>query len=99
MSAALPKSRLVAYSLPSAPISMLMMMVIVYLAPFYSAHMGLDLAAVGAIFFLARMWDAIIDPVVGNLSDLTQSKYGRRKPWIAIGTPALIVCVYFFLKA
>ncbi len=98
MSTTLGRARLAAYALPSGPISMLMMMVIVYLAPFYSAHMGLDLAAVGGIFFLARMWDAVIDPVVGNLSDLTRSKYGRRKPWIAIGTPILIVCIYFIFQ-
>ena len=89
---------LVAYALPSAPVSMLMMMLVVYLAPFYSAQLGLDLAAVGAIFFLARMWDAVIDPVVGNLSDLTRSRYGRRKPWIAAGTPVLLVCVYLFFQ-
>ena len=89
---------LIAYSLPSAPVSMLGMMVIVYLAPFYAAHMGLELAVVGGIFFAARMWDAIIDPVVGNLSDLTRSRFGRRKPWIAIGTPFLLVFVYLFFQ-
>lgn len=77
---------------------MLMMMVVVYLAPFYSAHMGINLVAVGGIFFLARMWDAFIDPVVGNFSDLTRSKHGRRKPWIAVGTPLLLVCVYAFFQ-
>ena len=51
---------LIAYSLPSAPTSMLMMMLVVYLAPFYAAEMGLELAAVGGIFFLARLWDAVI---------------------------------------
>ena len=77
---------------------MLMMMLIVYLAPFYSAQLGLDLATVGGIFFLARVWDAVIDPVVGNLSDLTRSRYGRRKPWIAAGMPVLLVFVYFFFQ-
>lgn len=77
---------------------MLMMMLIVYLAPFYSAHMGLELAAVGGIFFLARLWDALIDPVVGNLSDLTRSRFGRRKPWIALGTPFLLASVYLFFQ-
>ena len=77
---------------------MLMMMLVVYLAPFYSTQLGLDLAAVGLIFFLARMWDAVIDPVVGNLSDLTRSRFGRRKPWIAAGTPVLLVCVYLFFQ-
>ena len=42
--------------------------------------------------------DALIDPVVGNLSDLTRSRYGRRKPWIAFGTPLLLVCVYLFFQ-
>jgi len=77
---------------------MLMMMLVVYLAPFYASEMGMELAAVGVIFFFARLWDAIIDPVVGNLSDLTRSRFGRRKPWIAVGTPLLMVTLYFFLQ-
>nr|XP_061804792.1 uncharacterized symporter YnaJ-like [Nerophis lumbriciformis] len=77
---------------------MLMMMLVVYLAPFYAAHMGLELAAVGGIFFLARMWDAVIDPMVGYLSDRTNSRFGRRKPWIAIGTPLLLVSAYAFFQ-
>lgn len=94
----LGKFPLICYSLPSAPISMLMMMLVVYIAPFYAAEIGLELAAVGGIFFAARLWDAIIDPVVGNLSDLTRSKFGRRKPWIFIGTPVLMLAVYWFCQ-
>ena len=89
---------LISYSLPSAPTSMLMMMLIVYLAPFYAAEMGMELAAVGAVFAMARIWDAFIDPVVGNLSDQTRSRFGRRKPWIAGGLPFLIVTTYLFLQ-
>lgn len=96
--APLGRAPLIAYSLPSAPTSMLMMMLVVYLAPFYAAEMGLELAVVGGIFFFARLWDAVIDPVVGNLSDLTRSRFGRRKPWIALGTPVLMVTLYFFLQ-
>ena len=92
----LTKTSLIAYSLPSAPTSMLMMMLVVYLAPFYASEMGIELAAIGGIFFVARLFDAVIDPVVGNLSDLTRSRFGRRKPWIAVGTPILMVALYFF---
>jgi Na+/melibiose symporter-like transporter len=92
------RKALIAYSLPSAPTSMLMMMLVVYLAPFYASEMGLELAAIGGIFFFARLWDALIDPIVGNLSDLTRSKFGRRKPWIALGTPFLMVALYFFFQ-
>lgn len=94
----LSKFSLIAYSMPSAPTSMLMMMLVVYLAPFYASEMGLELAAVGGIFFLARLWDAVIDPLVGNLSDQTRSRFGRRKPWIAAGTPLLMLSLYFFLQ-
>ncbi len=89
---------LLAYSLPSAPTSMLMMMLVVYLAPFYASEMGLELAAVGGIFFLARLFDAVSDPLVGNLSDQTRSRFGKRKPWIALGTPVLMVSLYFFFQ-
>lgn len=89
---------LIAYSLPSAPTSMLMMMLVVYLAPFYASEMGLELAAIGGIFFIARLWDAIIDPIVGNLSDRTRSRFGKRKPWMALGTPLLMLALYYFLQ-
>ncbi len=98
MTQPLARFPLLTYALPSAPVSMLMMMLVVYLAPYYAAHMGLELAAVGAIFFLARLWDAVIDPMVGYLSDRTRSRFGRRKPWIAVGTPLLLLSVYGFFQ-
>jgi len=98
MSSPVATRALLAYSLPSAPISMLMMMLVVYLAPYYAAEMHLGLAAVGLIFSVARLWDAVIDPIVGNLSDRTRSRLGRRKPWIAAGTPMLMLAVWLFFQ-
>lgn len=77
---------------------MLMMQLIVYLPPFYASEIGLPLAQVGLIFFLARAWDAIIDPLVGHLSDRTRSRWGRRKPWIAAGVPALMLGTWLFAQ-
>lgn len=98
MSGTVPARALIAYSAPAIPLSMMMMQLIVYVPPFYAAEMGLDLATVGLVFFLARGWDALIDPVVGNLSDLTRSRWGRRKPWIGIGMPALVILVWAFCQ-
>ncbi len=74
------------------------MLLIVYVPPFYAAEIGVDIATVGFIFFLARGFDAIIDPVVGNISDLSRSPWGRRKPWFALGAPLLIAGVYAFMQ-
>lgn len=89
---------LLAFATLSAPLSMLMLQLIVYLPPFYAAELGLDLAQVGLVFFAARAWDAIIDPLIGNLSDRTRTRWGRRKPWIVIGTPALMLLTWLFAQ-
>jgi len=42
----------------------------------------LDPFAVGALIFAGKMLDVITDPPVGALSDRTQSRFGRRRPWL-----------------
>ena len=44
--------------------------------------LGISAAAAGLIFAASRLYDAIVDPVVGLLSDRTTSRWGRRRPWI-----------------
>jgi GPH family glycoside/pentoside/hexuronide:cation symporter len=43
-----------------------------------------------------RLIDGVIDPLVGYWSDSIRTRWGRRRPFIAVGTPALII-VFFFL--
>ena len=39
-------------------------------------------AVIGLIFGLSRVWDAVTDPLIGYLSDKTQGRFGRRRPWM-----------------
>ena len=98
MRSATDRTSLLAYMLPAIPLAMLGMPLIIYVPPFYAAELGLELAAVGSIFFIARAWDAITDPVIGNLSDRTRGPWGRRKPWIVAGVPLLMISLYLFLS-
>ncbi len=89
---------LIAYVGPGLPIAILEMPLIVYIVPFYAGELGVELATIGAIFLIARMWDAITDPVIGNLSDRTKTRWGRRKPWLVFGSPLLMLGVLAFLS-
>lgn len=51
----------------------------------YNIELGVSPALVGLAQMLPRLWDAITDPIVGNFSDNTRSRYGRRKPYMFIG--------------
>ncbi len=50
--------------------------------------LGMDPALVGLVSALPRLVDAFIDPVMGFISDNTQSRWGRRRPYIFGGAIA-----------
>ena len=58
-----------------------------FLITYYTDVMGLNPAAVGTLYAVARLWDAISDPLMGGLADRTQTKFGKYRPyllWIAV---------------
>lgn len=83
-----------AYGLPSATLAALVLPLVLYLPPFYAEDVGLGLAAVGTIFALTRIWDVVTDPVLGIVSDRFPSRFGRRRHWIVLSVPVLVMSVY-----
>ena len=53
--------------------------------PVYNILLGISPQLVTTALALARLWDAITDPVVGSISDNLKSRFGRRKPLIFVG--------------
>lgn len=66
-----------------------------YLFFFYTGAVGLNPSLAGYALGLAVLWDAIVDPIMGALSDRTSSRWGRRRPYIVVGAVALTITMYF----
>lgn len=56
-----------------------------------------QLAAITAIMVAARVFDALNDPIMGNIIEKTRTKWGKFKPWLLIGgiTSSLVVIAAF----
>ena len=89
-----PLWRLAIYAIPATGLAMLAAPIVVFLPNFYAAEAGISLTSVGAIFFLARLWDGASDLVVGLLSDRTNWRWGRHVPWMLLATPPLCLAAY-----
>lgn len=87
--------QLALFSLPAAPLFALALPLTIFLPPYYATHLGLPLATVSAVFVAARAFDLFIDPVIGGWEDRTQSRFGRRRLWMAVSAPVLMAFTWF----
>ncbi len=55
-----------------------------FLLLYYSQALGMDAGLVGLILLVALLIDAVVDPILGYLSDRTYTRWGRRLPWLYI---------------
>ncbi len=79
----LPFGVIVNYAAPTLGVGFMFFLVALYAMPFATDVLGISPGAMGTIFFVSRIWDAVTDPVAGYLSDRTNTRIGRRRPWIA----------------
>ena len=72
------------------------MILVSYLSPFLTDVAGLSPLLAGKTQLVGKIWDAVNDPMVGFASDRTESKQGRRYPWMIWG--AIPFGIFFFLQ-
>ena len=77
----------IGYGLGDMSTSMFWKIFSFYLPIFYSDVFGLPLSAAATLMLVTRLWDAVSDPMMGVISDRTNSKAGKYRPyllWMAI---------------
>lgn len=89
----LPQS--LAYSFPVLATTFLVIPAGIILPGMYAKHYGFKLTTVATILLLARLFDAITDPIVGYYADRYRSRTGTRKPWIIFGCLGFVISSYF----
>lgn len=57
-----------------------------------------QLASITLIMIGARVFDALNDPVMGNIIERTRTRWGKFKPWLAIGIVSTFFVVYFMFN-
>jgi len=68
-----------------------------YLLYFYTDVFGLSAAAAGGVFLVARIVDAITDPMMGMIAERTSSRWGRLRPYLLLGAvPLALVSILTF---
>lgn len=87
-SAKLSVKEKVGYSLGDTASNLFFQTFVSFLPFFYTDVFGLPAAAMGTMFLVTRIWDAVNDPIMGMVADRTRSRWGKFRPYIiTLGLP------------
>ena len=87
----------IGYGVGDFGINLYFISVMTYLLYFYTDVLGISAIAAGGVLLVARIVDAVTDPIMGMIAERTRSRWGRLRPHILFGAiPLGIVAVLTF---
>jgi len=85
------------YAVGDFGINLYFISVMTYLLYFYTDVMGISAVAAGGVFAVARLIDAVTDPLMGAIAERTRSRWGRMRPYLLFGAlPLALISVLTF---
>lgn len=70
-----------------------------FLSAYYTDVALISAGAVGSVILLMRITDGISDLIMGSVIDRTNTKLGKARPWILIGTIGVTLSMFFIFHA
>ena len=77
-----PARERVGYAMGDVATNFFFQSMILYQTRFYTDTVGLSAVAVGTMFLVLRLADAVFDPAIGALADRTRTRWGSFRPWM-----------------
>ena len=90
----LSSTQTIAYALPMVSVAFLLGPIVI-VQGIYAKYFGLSLTVIATVILIARLFDAVTDPLIGYFSDRYQCRTGSRKVFIASGGILFILSSYF----
>lgn len=87
------------YSVGNFPNNIIFLMVGTYVTYFYTNILQIPAVMAGTIFMVARLVDAVTDPLMGMIVDRTNTKIGKYRPFIIAGAPFLAIMFVLLFAA
>lgn len=85
----------VGYSLGDVAANLVFQMMMIFQLKFYTDIFGLDGAIAGSVLLVARIADTFVDPAVGIITDRTETRWGKYRPWVL--WTSVPFCVFYVL--
>jgi len=87
----LPVATRAGYGVGDFAVNLFFQSALLFLLFFYTDVAGIGAATAASIFLVARIVDAVTDPVMGVIADRTRTRWGRFRPYVLLGGPLLAV--------
>ncbi|MDR2999563.1 MAG: MFS transporter, partial [Microbacterium sp.] len=85
------RAQSIAFGASGFPIQLMSQTFSAFVVYFYVAHLGVPAGWVAVAMIAHGILNAVLNPVVGALSDRLRTPWGRRMPWIGLGIVPLVV--------